>query len=424
MRAALPRRWLGSGEYERVTATPQQTRLQAALAGAPGWLGGALTGVQAAVIGLLVVMTPAFAAAAAAPTTNGSAAIDWMGITKISARLWLLAHGVPFIVEGVAFTLVPLGLTALIAAILASIARRFCTKSWASWAVATGTYVGLVTLAEIAAMRGYPDFARNTVHAIAVSTVVAGGSVAAGIWRAHGAEFGWVPRIPINVRRGLRLGLATFALTLGIAALLGGAFTYLGRGRIADAAASLGIDPLGGVALAFGQALYAPNLSVWMLGWMTGLGFSVGEGSVYSPGDIAADAVPAFPLFGALPTISGGWLMWAPVGIVAAAALMRLALRRRISTSVAELPALGVAIVVSGLLAATAGAVASGALGPGRLAFVGVEVVPVAVLFALLSALGFGIAHGLLMLAQLARGKRQGPLLSVVPDPEPVSIPS
>jgi len=407
-----------------VTAPPQPKRLQAALAGAPGWLGGALTGVQAAVIGLLVVMTPAFGAAAAAPTTNGSAAIDWMGVTKLSARLWLLAHGVPFVVEGVAFTLAPLGLTLLIAAILAAIARRFCTKSWASWAVATGTYVGLVAVVEIAAMRGYPNLASNTVHAIAVSAVVAGGSIAAGIWRAHGAEFGWVPRIPANVRRGLRLGLATFAAALCIAALLAGAFTYLGRDRIADAAAGLGIDPLGGVALAFGQALYAPNISVWMLGWLTGLGFSVGEGSVYAPGDIAADAVPAFPLFGALPTVSGGWLVWAPVAIVAAAALIRLLLRRRMSTAVSQLPALGVAVVVTGALAGCAGAVASGALGPGRLAQVGVEVIPVAVFFALLSAIGFGVAHGLLTLLGLARGRREDqPRLSVVPDPESVAIP-
>ena len=38
-------------------------------------------------LGLIVVITPAFAAAAAAPTTNGSAAIEWMSVTKLSVRL-------------------------------------------------------------------------------------------------------------------------------------------------------------------------------------------------------------------------------------------------------------------------------------------------------------------------------------------------
>ena len=80
------------------------TRTQALLAGAPGWVGGVLTGVQAAVLGILVVITPAFAAVAAAPTTNGSATIDWMGVTTLSVRLWLLAHGVPFFINDTEFT--------------------------------------------------------------------------------------------------------------------------------------------------------------------------------------------------------------------------------------------------------------------------------------------------------------------------------
>ncbi|MGC4175910.1 cell division protein PerM [Demequina sp.] len=401
-----------------------RSRLQSLFAGAPGWVGGVLTGVQSAVIGLIVIITPAFAAAAAAPTGNGSAAIDWMGVTQLSVRLWLMAHGVPFYVEGVAFTLVPLGMTALCVAIIAAIARRFCTKSWASWAVATGTYVGLVTLAEVAAMRGFPNLAATTARTVAVSLLIAGPAVAAGIWRAYGAEFGWVPRVPATLRRGLRLGVATAAAALGAAALVGAAFTYLGRGRIAEAGAALGIDPLGGVALAFGQALYAPNISIWMVGWMTGLGFSVGEGTSYAPGEIAADAVPAFPIFGALPTVEGGWLVWAPLAIVVLAAAARIALRRRITTELAHLPAVGAAVATAAVTMAALGALATGALGPGRLEFVGVEVLPVAVLFGVLAAVGYGVGHGLLLLGGLVRkGRDTAPRLSVVPDPEPVATP-
>ena len=277
-------------------------------------------------LGLIVVITPAFAAAAAAPTTNGSAAIEWMSVTKLSVRLWLLAHGVPFFVQGVAFTLAPLGLTLAhrgdARGNRAPILHQVLGQLGAS---ATGTYVGLVCAAEVVAMRGYPELRGNTVQTALVAVLIAGPAVAAGIWRAHGAEFGWVPRIPVAVRQGLRLGIATMAASLSAAAIVAGGFTYLGRGRIADVVAALGIDPLGGVALAFAQALYAPNISVWMLGWMTGQGFSVGEGSVYSPSEVSADAVPAFPIFGALPTISGGWITAAPLAIVGLAALARLA---------------------------------------------------------------------------------------------------
>jgi len=266
-------------------------------------------------------------------------------------------------------------------------------------------------------MRGYPDFVANTLRTAVIAILVAGPAVAAGIWKAHGAEFGWVPRISITVRHGLRLGIATVALALSAAAVIAGGFTYLGRDRISAIAASLGIDPLGGLALAFGEALYAPNITVWTMGWMTGQGFSVGEGSSYAPDAIAAEAVPAMPILGALPTISGGWIAWSPAMIVVIAATIRVALRRRMSTSLAELPSVGAAITVIAVLVAALGAAASGAIGPGRLTTVGVEVLPTAVTFAILAAVGFGVGHGLLVLAALLRGQR-GPRLSVVPDPE------
>jgi len=383
-------------------------------------VGGVLTGVQGAALGLLVVLAPAFAAAAAAPTSNGSTDVDWMGVSTLSVRLWLLAHGVPFIIEGVPITLIPLGLTLVAAALIAAIARRFATKSWASWAIATGTYAGIVCFAEVAAMRGFPDLAPRTAQTAVVSVLIAGPAVAAGIWRAHGAEFGWVPRVPLSVRQGLRLGIATVALALSAAAVLGGLFTYLGRDRISALAATLGIDPLGGIALAFGEALYAPNITVWTAGWLTGQGYAVGEGTSYAPGAIATDAIPAIPILGGLPTVSGGWLVWAPAVIVAIAALMRLMLRRRLGTSLAELPSIGAAITVVALAVAAVGALASGAIGPGRLTTVGVEVLPTSVSFAILSALGFGLGHGLLALGGLLRRNRQ-PHLRVVEDPEPVT---
>jgi len=376
-----------------------------------------LTGVQAAAFGIIVVLGPAFAAAAAAPTANGSTDIDWMAVTKLSVRVWLLAHGVPYIVDGIAFTLVPLGFTLIAAAILAAIARRFCTKTWASWAIATGTYAGLVCLAEVLSNRGYPDLANRTFQTAVVAVLIAGPAVAVGIWRAYGAEFGWVPRVSLAVRQGLRLGLATVVGVLAVAAVVGGVFSYLGRGRIATGVEALGIDPLGGFALALGQALYTPNLSVWMLGWLTGQGFSVGEGSLYSPNEIAADAVPAFPIFGALPTVSGGLLVWAPAAIVVVAMIVRVALGGRITTSLADLPGVGAGLAVFVVSVGLLGAIASGALGPGRLEVVGVEVLPVAVTSGFLAAGGYFLGHGLLLLAGLLPGRRRKePVLSVVPD--------
>ena len=288
-------------------------------------------------------------------------------------------------------------------------------------AVATCTYAALVTGAQVIALRDLPDPVTRALQTALIAVLIAGPAVAAGIWRAHGAEFGWIPRVPATVRGGLRLGIATVALAMSLAAVTAGLFTYLGRDRIAALAQGLGIDPLGGVALAFGEALYAPNISVWTLGWLSGQGFSVGEGSVYAPGQITTDALPAFPIFGALPTVSGGWLAWAPLAIVGVAALIRVALRRHIPADLAHLPTLGAGIVVTVIGIATLGAIASGALGPGRLSTVDGDA---ACRRDLRDPRDRGIRHRARVDRARWPGARRrdgGPGLSVVPNAEPAA---
>jgi hypothetical protein len=215
------------------------------------------------------------------------------------------------------------------------------------------------------------------------------------------------------VRHGVRLGIAASAAVVSVAALGGAAFTFLGRGRIADAVTTLGIDPLGGSALAFAQALYAPNISVWMVGWMSGQGFVVGEGSLYAPATVTADALPAFPIFGALPHTEGGMLVWAPLLIVVLAAVSRLALARRMGSSLKELDTAGFAVLVVVAVIALLGTAATGAIGPGRLAQAGVEVLPVTATVGALAGVGFAVGHGLAWLLEWLRRRRQ-PILSVV----------
>lgn len=402
------------------TVDSPRTRIQAALAGAPGWLGGVLTGVQGAALSLIVVLAPAFAATASAPTQNGSAAVDWSATTALSVRLWLLAHGVPLVSGDATFTLAPLGLTLIAFAILVALSRQFCTKSWASWAIATATYGGIVTVVTAVMTRSQPSATSTIAEAAIVSTFIAGPAVAMGIWRAHGATFGWVPRVPPAARVGLRLGLGTVALMVSASAFTAAAFALAQRDAIAASVTHLGIDSLGGVALAFGEALYTPNIAVWMLGWMSGQGFVVGDGSMYSPGTVTADALPAFPVLGALPSLSGGALVWAPVVIVALAFVARVAARRRIGVAWTDLTGLGVAVGVVGVTVAIIGAAASGALGPGRLATAGVEVVPVVASCIGLCALGYGLGHGIALLVSRVWPARATSLV-VVRDDEAVT---
>jgi hypothetical protein len=384
------------------------SRFRRSLEGVPGWLAGVLVGVQAAVLSSLVVLAPATAAIAAAPTSAGSAAVEWEGAAGVAIKLWLLAHAVPIATDQATFSLIPLGLTFVCAAILAALARRFAAKSWGSWVLATASYAGVVAVVATLALPESDSERSLVVRAAVAAVLLAGPSVAIGIWRAHGADFGWVTSVPTVVRTGVRLGLGSAALLLAAASSVATVWAFVGSYAMADAATALGVDGVGGVSFAIVQTMYAAVIVVWMLAWLTGVGFSVGEASVFAPSVVATDALPTIPLLGALPNAAGGVLVWAPVFIVAVGALgwvaLRGALPARWSSVGAGLIALAiVALALGGLMALTAGSV-----GPGRLAVTGAAPVAVATVGTVLVAIGFVFAGSALAGARWLRGRYSG----------------
>lgn len=59
--------------------------------------------------------------------------------------------------------------------------------------------------------------------------------------------------------------------------------------------------------------LYLPNLAVWALAYAVGIGFGFGSGTLLSPWESTIGAVPAFPLFAALPAEPPSWAPMLPV---------------------------------------------------------------------------------------------------------------
>jgi hypothetical protein len=348
-----------------------------------------LTGFQAAAVSLLVVMAPATAAIAAAPTADGSATVDWGVGMSVAAKVWLLAHGVPIETARATFTLVPLGLTLLCAAILVAISQRFAAKAWGSWFVATVTYAACAGMVAAVTWDVAGGDAPLVIRAVVVALAIAAPSVAVGIWRAHGAEFGWITRIPEVIRVGLRLGLGTTALVVVAAAVTTTAWGVMGAYVMADAAQTLGADPVSGVALAVTQMMYAPVIVVWMIGWLTGVGFSVGDGNVFAPAVVATDTLPVVPLLGALPQAAGGTLVWAPVVIALLSAGAWWSLRRRIDLNARGLVATGIGIATVSIVLGGLMWVTSGAAGPGRLEVMGADALAVAAVGGALAAAGF-----------------------------------
>ncbi|WP_062524642.1 cell division protein PerM [Demequina rhizosphaerae] len=373
---------------------PRPARLDRLRAALPGWAGGLLTGGQAVLLSYLVVLAPALAAVAGAPSLDGSAAVDWPGAATVATSVWLLGHGVPVAFGGATISLIPLGMPLVSAAILAAVARRFAVKTWASWGI------GVASFAAGAALIGWlgsPDGSREAgaLRAALVGALIAAPAVATGIWRAYGARLHLLDRVPSEVRAGLRLGLGTVALIVAAASAVGGAWAVLGMDRIATIASELRMDPLGAGSLAIAETLYVPTMVCWMVAWLVGPGFVVGTGSLYAPDTLTADALPQLPLLGALPSGSGGWWTWAPLVVVALAALARAALTRRIGLDWAAARATGVAIAVvaAGLAALTAAS--RGSAGPGRLEQMGAEIVPVTLIGTALVVAGYGAVWAL-----------------------------
>ena len=368
-----------------------------AVKAAPAWLGGILTGAQAAVLSYLLVLAPAMAVVASAPTSSLAAGIDWGASAGFATQWWLLAHGAPMMVDGVELSLVPLGLTLACGAILAGIARRFAARTWASWALAVATYAALVGV--VASLLGGGTV--RVLVPIAAAIALAAPSVAIGVWRAHGLELGWLSRVPQVARTGLRRAAASFLLIVCAGAVAQAVWAVVGRARIGDAATALQLDGVGGAVLAVAELAYAPTMVAWMVAWLSGQGFAVGVGTAYAPDALSLEPVPVLPLLGALPSQAGGLLVWVPAAIVLLVAVARVLSARPGASWRAEALADVTSVASVGLATAVLCLVSSGAAGPARLAVVGADALPVAVAVAGLSLVGALLGTGARMLLDL-----------------------
>lgn len=358
----------------------------------PGWAGGVLTGLQGVALSYLLVLGPAFAAVAGAPSLDGSATVDWSGAAGVATRVWLLGLGVPIPVPGGLVSLVPLGLPLLMVAILVAVARRFAAKTWTSWALACLTFAAGAGVVASAAPLGDAATAPEVLQAATVAAALAAPAVAYGVFRQYGARLSLLDRVPDQLRAGLRLGLVSLMLIVGAAAVSGGVWALAGREEIAAGATALGMDPLGGIALALAEVLYVPTLVCWMVAYLVGPGFTVGTDTLISADAVTQGALPGVPLLGALPTEPGGWWVWGPLLVAALGFAARLLLARRIPVDWLSARTGGVALatVLLGLVAM--GAASHGSLGPGRLADAGFEAMPVAALGTALVAAGYALA--------------------------------
>lgn len=351
---------------------------------------------------------------------DGSA--SWGVLWPAAVSVWQLGHLVPLhihlpldylaiagIGEGEAsflLSLAPLafaGFTAVFAA--RSGARASRADAWMT-GVVIGTLVfgGLTAAAAVTARN--PVAAVHLWQAVLFPTLVFAIPALAGAivteWREAGsgvvarvrdrieaAPRGWGD-VPGMVARG---GGVVLAGLIGVGALAVAVALVLGGGEVIALFETANVDLVGAIVLALGQLAYLPTLIVWGIAYVAGPGFALGVGTSVSPAGTQLGIVPGVPILGILPEQPSPWLLLLgllPLALGAFAGWVvrsRLAVAEKVSAFDAPSEhepasarfgiAVGIALVAAGGVALLSW-LASGSLGPGRLAEVGPTPGPVA----------------------------------------------
>lgn len=346
-----------------------------------GTLRAFLAGVEGSVFAWLCVVVPAVAsyvATAAAPALGDA---TWLQAAAVGSALWQLAHGGAVTAGDVMVTLVPLGVSGLALALATLSMRRASLTTWTGVLSATlGYAVAALLLASL------PPAQLSGLAGAAAGAVVLGGAAAVlAVTRRRGVLpplpedlYRQVMRVPREVRSVLVAGGRGAGAVSGTLLALGALFVVVSvvanHTGVSAALDGLRVDGFDVAMLLVATVLLVPTAAVWAVGWLAGTGFTIGAGSVFSPETAVTGPLPAFPLLAGLPGPSpvGGWTA-ALVVLVGAAAGWYLHLRAPQSRLWASATTAVVTALGTGLVFAVLGSAASGSVGPGRMAEVGLD---------------------------------------------------
>lgn len=351
---------------------------------------------------------------------------------RVGALGWLLAHGSGIHVDGVAVTVVPLGLTALAAWAVWRLGHRVgdsvsghgpdadrIADGERDWTVPTAAaaffagylLVALVTFRLAATAETAPSLPRVVGWSLLLCATFGLVAIAVGSGRAAI----WAAFVPASVRAAGAACLRVLGGYLALSALVFLVAFALDLGTAVNVMSRLHLSAGDGTVYAALTATLVPNAAVFTGSYLLGPGFAVGVDTLVSPTGVALGPLPMFPLLAALPANGPtpawtAYLLAAPP-LVAAAAVARS--QRRYPTLRWDHGALRGCVggALAGLLLGLLAVVAGGAVGPGRMREVG----PFAfdVLVHAITAFGLGgLVGGILMTWWQRRTHRSGSLES------------
>lgn len=315
---------------------------------------------------------------AAEPGTLGQA-------LAVGTELWLLANGGGATIGAASLTLMPWGVTLLIAVMVSRTAGYAARHGSATSVTVTpmvcivATVAYLVPLLAVGLLMGDPA---QALRAGMVMLVVVTAASAWGCCRARGSwpTDSW-PAWSRSLPRAT--GAAVLLMLAGGSAVLA-AGLVVNLERVTTLLTALDAGVLGNVALLATQLAYTPNAIVWAASYALGAGFSLGNGSIVSPAATELGALPAIPLLAAVPDVGPGGishLWWLALGVAAGAVAATLVVLARPTARFDETALVG---GLSGVLAGVAFTgvawVSSGDLGTDLLSGLGPQLVPVLVM--------------------------------------------
>lgn len=308
-------------------------------------------------------------------TAGGSPTVD--SSFTAALPLWLAAHQVPLVLDGVALTVLPLlptvGLGVLVAAGAAWVVRRLGgrPRSDAAPVIAAITAAhGAVAVLVSALLPPSGTIAAAPWAAMLCAGVVAGSAAAVGVLRRCGPPGVWL-RAPEWARTGLRAtALATAVLAAGGALLLLVALLVSAAG-VHDLLVEVAPESGAAFGLILLSVCYLPNAVVAAMSWAAGAGLQIGLATA-SPLGAEPAALPGVPLLAAMPTAPtptvalAVFLLPLLAGVAAGRRCARLAGGRGPRLLAVCVAALGVACAVGLLAVAAGGRLAGGPFDPVR----------------------------------------------------------
>ena len=331
----------------------------------------------------------------------------FQGVLQLSSRIWLNAHFVPLHlaagnIAGIKspaydFDLVPLGFSILIGWLIFRAGRQMAQEEnlGAAWFGAITLYL-LIAIAltsasfskKIYVADWQGTFIPTALFALVLIIGSTTGDIASeGNLRARLRVFisERYEKLPWAIKPlmspALRAGTSVVAGLIAISTLVISFLFILNWVEIIRLYQSLQLSFFGTVTVSLGQLALLLNALVYAASWFTGVGFSLGQGSMVSPLATELGPLPAVPMLAALPTATSSMMIvfiLVPVLLGFGATLMikshTAELRFNYASATSAAIGLGIGIgLVAGLEMALLADLTGGSIGPARMNTIGVN---------------------------------------------------